>query len=63
MTDLQLAKPITLKCGLTLPNRLVKAALSESLAPNNMLPDKNIHALYRHWANGDWGMIFTGTIQ
>ncbi len=52
VSDLQIAQPLTLKCGLTLPNRLVKAALAEQLAGPNNLPDNRLHTLYKHWADG-----------
>ncbi|KAK0120182.1 hypothetical protein ONS95_011588 [Cadophora gregata] len=60
---MQLSRPITLKCGLILPNRLVKAAVAESMAPGNNLPDEQFHSLYAHWAGGGWGMIVTGNVQ
>nr|P0DO34.1 RecName: Full=NADH-dependent flavin oxidoreductase iliE; AltName: Full=Epimerase iliE; AltName: Full=Ilicicolin H biosynthesis cluster protein E [Neonectria sp. DH2] len=63
MADLHTGKPITLKCGLTLPNRLVKAATAESMAPNNTLPDEKFQNLYRHWAEGGWGMVLAGNVQ
>jgi len=51
---LQIAQPLTLKCGLTLPNRLVKAAMAEQLAGTNQLPDERLQAVYKHWAAGGW---------
>lgn len=60
MSDLHLAKPITLRCGLTLPNRLAKTAIAESIAPRNMLIDEGFHRVYRPWAEGGWGMVLTG---
>lgn len=60
LSDLQIAQPLTLKCGLTLPNRLVKAAMAEQLAGANQLPDERTEAVYKHWAAGGWGMILTG---
>ncbi|KAK7423203.1 hypothetical protein QQZ08_009200 [Neonectria magnoliae] len=63
MSDLQTGKPITLKCGLTLPNRLVKAATAESMATNSTLPDEKFQNLYRHWAEGGWGMVLAGNVQ
>lgn len=59
--DLEIGKPITLQCGLTLPNRLVKAALTEEMSRGNLLPDERIFALYRRWAESGWGMVLTGT--
>jgi hypothetical protein len=60
-SDLQIAQPLTLKCGLTLPNRLVKAAMAEQLAGANQLPDERMQAVYKQWSAGGWGMIITGT--
>ncbi|KAK0727516.1 NADPH dehydrogenase [Lasiosphaeria miniovina] len=58
------AKPITLKCGLTLPNRTVKAAMVENLArAPHFLPNEQLLSLYRLWADGGWGMIMTGNVQ
>ncbi|KAB5549556.1 NADPH dehydrogenase [Coniochaeta sp. 2T2.1] len=62
-TDLKLAQPITLPCGLTLPNRLVKAAMTEQMADKNFLPDESFNAVYRSWAQGGWGMVLTGNVQ
>ncbi|KAL7916889.1 NADH:flavin oxidoreductase/NADH oxidase [Trichoderma velutinum] len=62
--DLNIAKPIKLRCGLTLPNRLVKASMSEELADKNHQPDgQQMLALYKGWAQGGWGMVFTGNVH
>lgn len=63
VTDLKLAKPITLPCGLTLPNRLVKAAMTEQMADNDKLPTEAFNRVYRAWAEGGWGMVLTGNVQ
>ncbi|KAI0127398.1 NADH:flavin oxidoreductase/NADH oxidase [Xylariales sp. AK1849] len=63
MTDLSIARPLTLKCGLTLPNRLVKAAMAEGMADRLALPNPQAHAPYDEWANGGWGMIITGNVE
>lgn len=57
------SKPLTLKCGLTLPNRLVKAALAENMADSRNLPHAQFYRAYSKWADGGWGMIFTGTFS
>ncbi|KAH6641316.1 NADPH dehydrogenase [Chaetomium tenue] len=62
-SDLQIAQPLTLKCGLTLPNRLVKAAMAEQMAGPNQLPDERMLTLYKHWAQGGWGLIITGHVH
>ena len=50
--------------GKYLPNRLVKASTTESLAdPNTSLPNRNHNRLYKQWANGGCGMIITGNVM
>ncbi|TQW01091.1 FMN binding oxidoreductase [Cordyceps javanica] len=61
--SLEIANPITLPCGLTLPNRLAKAALAEGWAGQDRLPHADLIETYRLWAEGDWGMIITGNVQ
>lgn len=51
-SDLQIAQPLTLKCGLTLPNRLVKSAMAEQIAGANQLPDERMQAIYKHFVGG-----------
>jgi 2,4-dienoyl-CoA reductase-like NADH-dependent reductase (Old Yellow Enzyme family) len=63
VTDLKLAKPITLPCGLTLPNRLVKAAMTEQMADKDKLPNEAFNKVYSAWAEGGWGMVLTGNVQ
>ncbi|KAF5663736.1 NADH oxidase [Fusarium heterosporum] len=64
MTDLLLSKPLQLPCGLTLPNRLVKAALAEEMADRESLPTTaQLERTYGAWADGGWGMILTGNVQ
>ncbi|KAM0242908.1 hypothetical protein ACHAP5_007091 [Fusarium lateritium] len=55
--------PLTLRCGLKLPNRLVKASMSENISALHSLPDAKIRNVYRHWAKGGWGMLITGNVQ
>ncbi|XP_014554676.1 hypothetical protein COCVIDRAFT_39424 [Bipolaris victoriae FI3] len=64
--ELTLSKPIRLKCGLKLPNRLVKAAMAECLgkADEHHLPgSEECLAVYRRWSQGGWGLIITGNVQ
>ncbi|KAF4547883.1 NADH-dependent flavin oxidoreductase-like protein 3 [Elsinoe fawcettii] len=60
---LQISTPLTLPCGLVLPNRLSKAAMAENLAKGDMLPNHSHLSSYSVWATGDWGMIMTGNVQ
>ncbi|KAJ0416738.1 hypothetical protein BJY00DRAFT_303946 [Aspergillus carlsbadensis] len=55
--------PLQLKCGLVLPNRLVKASMAEGLAEKGHLPGDRISRLYGEWAKGGWGALLTGNIQ
>ena len=57
-----LAEPLTLPCGLTLPNRLYKAAMAETLAAPNGDPSDALIQLYRLWADSGAGMLITGDI-
>lgn len=60
MSDLQISRPLTLRCGLTLPNRLVKAAMAEKMAPKSSLPTEKMETTYSKWSDGGWGMLITG---
>jgi 2,4-dienoyl-CoA reductase-like NADH-dependent reductase (Old Yellow Enzyme family) len=59
---LSLASPLTLPNGVTLPNRIAKAAMSEGIADaaNNSTP--RLVALYRRWAESGAGMLLTGNV-
>ncbi|ETS03595.1 FMN-linked oxidoreductase [Trichoderma reesei RUT C-30] len=63
MAELHASLPITLRCGLTLPNRLVKASMSEGISAAGSLPDMKIRNIYQRWAKGGWGMVITGNVQ
>ncbi|CAG9989484.1 unnamed protein product [Clonostachys byssicola] len=64
MESLHLSRPLTLKCGLTIPNRLVKSALTEKFATKDSLPaSKQCLSAYEEWADGGWGMVITGNVQ
>lgn len=53
-------QPITLKNGLTIPNRLAKSAMAENLADADLLPTDQVYTAYKTWASGGWGLIITG---
>ena len=54
--------PLTLPSGLVLPNRLVKAAMTERLAnPRNEVTDRHIR-LYKAWGDGGIGLQITGNV-
>ncbi len=54
--------PLTLPSGVELPNRLVKAAMTERLAnPKNEVTDRHVR-LYKAWADGGIGLQITGNV-
>ncbi|MFJ1460758.1 nitroreductase family deazaflavin-dependent oxidoreductase [Nocardia sp. N2S4-5] len=55
--------PLPLPCGQTLPNRIVKAALSEGLGDAGLGPDERLHRLYTRWGAGGFGLIVTGNVM
>ena len=61
MTSLR--DPLTLPCGQVLPNRLMKAALSEGLADKRNAPDNRLERLYTTWGRGGYGLILTGNVM
>lgn len=54
---------LTLPSGLQLPNRLVKAAMTEGLADANNVATPKLAALYERWAKGGIGLQLTGNVQ
>jgi 2,4-dienoyl-CoA reductase-like NADH-dependent reductase (Old Yellow Enzyme family) len=55
--------PLTLPNGATVPNRLAKAAMEETMADAGQLPGPRIEHLYRRWAEGGAGLIITGNVM
>ncbi|RDG36439.1 oxidoreductase [Streptomyces corynorhini] len=54
---------LLLASGLSLPNRLVKAAMEENLADAGQLPGDRMAELYRRWARGGAGLLITGHVM
>ena len=54
---------LTLLSGLTLPNRLVKAAMTEGLADAHNIATPKLATLYARWAKGGIGLQLTGNVQ
>ncbi len=55
--------PLQLPCGLTLPNRIMKAAMSEALANAGHSPDGRLEQVYRTWGQGGYGLLITGNVM
>ena len=54
--------PLTLPSGLEIPNRLVKAAMTEHIADaRNGVTERHV-TLYRKWAEGGFGLQITGNV-
>ncbi|KAK4203060.1 hypothetical protein QBC40DRAFT_220035 [Triangularia verruculosa] len=62
-SNLLLSQPLTLPVSkLTLPNRLVKAAMYENCAdPSTSLPSSQLNTISSSWSTGSWGLILTGS--
>ena len=58
-----LATPLELPCGITLPNRLCKAAMTEGLADPQLRATERHVTVYRRWAEGGIGLSLTGNVQ
>ncbi len=58
-----LATPLELPCGVVLKNRLVKAAMSDSLGDGAGRPTVEQIALYRRWATGGSALSLIGEVQ
>ncbi len=60
---IEINTPLTLPSGLEIPNRLVKAAMTERIAdPNNYATERHVR-LYQAWADGGIGLQITGNVQ
>jgi 2,4-dienoyl-CoA reductase-like NADH-dependent reductase (Old Yellow Enzyme family) len=60
---IRLANPLTLPCGAVIPNRLVKAAMTEGLATMDGIPTPELERLYGKWSDGGAGLLISGNIQ
>jgi len=58
-----LDQPFTLPCGVTIPNRLVKSAMTERLTNANGKPNAQHFLLYDRWANTKTGLLITGNVM
>jgi 2,4-dienoyl-CoA reductase-like NADH-dependent reductase (Old Yellow Enzyme family) len=63
MNPSPLAEPLTLPCGLVLPNRLCKASMTEALADDFGRPTPELCKAYKMWSAGGTGLLLTGNVQ
>jgi 2,4-dienoyl-CoA reductase-like NADH-dependent reductase (Old Yellow Enzyme family) len=59
----ELFSPLVLRSGRTLGNRIAKAAMEESMAGGEQLPDERLIPLYRRWGSGGAGLLITGNVM
>ncbi|MGB3621259.1 MAG: NADH:flavin oxidoreductase/NADH oxidase family protein [Ketobacter sp.] len=58
-----LTKPLQLKNGVIIKNRLAKSAMSEALATTDNRATDALVNLYRAWATGGTGLLITGNVM
>jgi 2,4-dienoyl-CoA reductase-like NADH-dependent reductase (Old Yellow Enzyme family) len=61
--SMQAFQSIVLPSGLTLDNRIIKAAMEENMATGLQHPGKDLLTLYSAWAKGEMGAIITGNVM
>ncbi|MFV5374388.1 NADH:flavin oxidoreductase/NADH oxidase family protein [Acinetobacter calcoaceticus] len=62
-TNSPLQQPLKLACGITIPNRIAKSAMSEQLADRHGSPTTDLQQLYAAWARGGTGLLVTGNVM
>ena len=63
MSHSPLSQHLTLPCGVTLKNRIAKAAMSDSLGDGAGNPTDDQIRLYERWAKGGLGLSIIGEVQ
>ncbi len=58
----RLDSPLELPCGVRIPNRIAKAAMTEGLATPAGRPTPALDRLYGLWAEGGAGLLITGNV-
>ncbi|MDX1497955.1 MAG: NADH:flavin oxidoreductase/NADH oxidase family protein [Salinisphaeraceae bacterium] len=58
-----LSQPLSLPCGVSLPNRLGKAPMTEGLADERLRATEGHVRLYKLWSEGGAGLHITGNVQ
>lgn len=60
---MMLSTPFTLPCGASIPNRIVKSAMSEYLSDKTGKPHQGFDSLYAMWARGGVGLNISGNVM
>lgn len=58
-----LQQPFTLPCGVTIPNRIIKSAMSENNADKGGRPSDRLIKLYEKWGKGGAGILVSGNVM
>jgi len=58
-----LANALPLPCGVSLPNRIFKSAMTEGLADRDDRATEGHNQLYKTWSEGGSGMLLTGNVM
>ena len=58
-----LGRPLELPCGVSLKNRLIKSAMSDSLGDGEGNPTTAQVRLYERWAEGGAALLLIGEVQ
>ena len=54
---------LALPNGMSIPNRIAKAAMEENMADLNQAPSEALMRLYQAWAEGGAGLMITGNVM
>lgn len=54
---------LLLPCGISLPNRIAKSAMSENMAKPPFYPGEEFYRAYRTWVEGETGLIISGNVM
>lgn len=60
---MKLTDKLELPCGVILPNRLAKSAMSENMASSDHIPGPEFPRAYQAWVDGGTGLIITGNVM
>jgi 2,4-dienoyl-CoA reductase-like NADH-dependent reductase (Old Yellow Enzyme family) len=60
--SVSLSDPLVLPCGVSLPNRMCKAAMTEGLAAPDGSATKALENLYGIWSDGGAGLLLSGNV-
>lgn len=63
MASVTVASKLKLPCGVSIPNRICKAAMTEGLATPDNRANEQHASLYGKWAEGGAGILLTGNVQ